>query len=483
MSVTTDATKTGLDPLTPAQIAALSGMVPSGGGLALDYGPAFPGTFPTATAGAAGVLTGYYAYFVTYITATGETDCTTATPTPVQVTSQQINLTNIPVSSDASVTGRKIYRTVDVTVSSDPTKMKQAYLVATLNDNTTTTYTDNTADATILTAAQVPAINTAAPYLYRGSAMLAGLIGNSVSLGQGALNTRTGYANTAVGVNAMQVNVSGVRNVSIGTLSLPANTTGSRNTAIGVHALNGNVAGSDQTAVGYGALFSYTDATQTNINTGVGSYALYNLASGGGNTAIGLQAGQQLTTGINNTLIGFQAGQGTAGANNAQGNSSVGYSALAKLGNGSNFNSVFGMFALSNATSGSFNTAMGYNALGASVSASSNVGIGPYAGSYETASHSIYIDNRDRTNLAGGKANALIYGVTAAAAKDQVLKLNAAVTKLVTTVSNLPSAATVGVGAEAFVTDASGPTFGATVTGGGAVAVPVYSDGTNWKVG
>ena len=43
--------------------------------------------------------------------------------------------------------------------------------------------------------------------------------------------------------------------------------------------------------------------------------------------------------------------------------------------------------------------------------------------------------------------------------------------------------ATYGAGARAFVTDASGPTFGATVVGGGAVKVPVYSDGTNWKVG
>jgi hypothetical protein len=51
------------------------------------------------------------------------------------------------------------------------------------------------------------------------------------------------------------------------------------------------------------------------------------------------------------------------------------------------------------------------------------------------------------------------------------------------TVATLPSAATSGVGARSFVTDASAPTFGATVSGGGAVAVPVYSDGTNWKVG
>jgi hypothetical protein len=51
------------------------------------------------------------------------------------------------------------------------------------------------------------------------------------------------------------------------------------------------------------------------------------------------------------------------------------------------------------------------------------------------------------------------------------------------TVATLPSAATAGKGARSFVTDALLPAFGATVATGGAVAVPVYSDGTNWKVG
>jgi hypothetical protein len=51
------------------------------------------------------------------------------------------------------------------------------------------------------------------------------------------------------------------------------------------------------------------------------------------------------------------------------------------------------------------------------------------------------------------------------------------------TVATLPSAASLGAGARTFVTNASGPTFGSTVVGGGAVFVPVYSDGTNWKVG
>jgi hypothetical protein len=51
------------------------------------------------------------------------------------------------------------------------------------------------------------------------------------------------------------------------------------------------------------------------------------------------------------------------------------------------------------------------------------------------------------------------------------------------TVSTLPSAETSGAGARTFVTDALAPTFGATVAAGGAVFVPVYSNGTAWKVG
>lgn len=48
---------------------------------------------------------------------------------------------------------------------------------------------------------------------------------------------------------------------------------------------------------------------------------------------------------------------------------------------------------------------------------------------------------------------------------------------------SLPSAATVGSGARAFINDALTPAFGSAAVGGGAVAVPVYSDGTNWIVG
>jgi hypothetical protein len=66
-------------------------------------------------------------------------------------------------------------------------------------------------------------------------------------------------------------------------------------------------------------------------------------------------------------------------------------------------------------------------------------------------------------------------------------QLNSVVSNLqsppVYVVAKLPSAVDAGIGAKSFATDASAPTFGATVVGGGAIPVPVYSDGTNWKVG
>lgn len=47
------------------------------------------------------------------------------------------------------------------------------------------------------------------------------------------------------------------------------------------------------------------------------------------------------------------------------------------------------------------------------------------------------------------------------------------------TVATLPSAAA-NTGAICYVTDASAPTYNATVTGGGAVLTIVFSNGTNW---
>jgi hypothetical protein len=51
------------------------------------------------------------------------------------------------------------------------------------------------------------------------------------------------------------------------------------------------------------------------------------------------------------------------------------------------------------------------------------------------------------------------------------------------TVATLPAASASLLGARYFVTDANATTFASVVAGGGANNVPVYCDGTNWRIG
>jgi len=49
------------------------------------------------------------------------------------------------------------------------------------------------------------------------------------------------------------------------------------------------------------------------------------------------------------------------------------------------------------------------------------------------------------------------------------------------TVATLPAAG--NTGAREFVTDANATTFASIVAGGGSNGVPVYDDGTHWRIG
>jgi len=51
------------------------------------------------------------------------------------------------------------------------------------------------------------------------------------------------------------------------------------------------------------------------------------------------------------------------------------------------------------------------------------------------------------------------------------------------TVATLPAASTSNAGTRTFVSDSTTTTFGSTVVGGGSNTVPVYSNGTGWKIG
>lgn len=114
------------------------------------WGIVAPTTAPTGAATGSGPLTGTYYYTVTFgngtIQESGQGYNTTTQQTVVSAaivaTSQDISLTGIPVSTDPQVTVRNIYRLGGGNGTWN--------LVGTIDDNTTTTYTDSLADGDVL---------------------------------------------------------------------------------------------------------------------------------------------------------------------------------------------------------------------------------------------------------------------------------------------------------------------------------------------
>lgn len=145
-----------------------------------------------------------------------------------------------------------------------------------------------------------------------------------------------------------------------------------------------------------------TGTLSTNTAVGVGVLAGSN-SGGGSNTAVGYNSMAANTTGQTNTAVGVQTlDSNTTGSNNT----ALGYNSLTN-------------------TSGSTNTAIGAESL-VSSSGSGNVAVGYSAGRFETGSNAFYVDNQSRTNTAGDKAGALLYGTFNATASSQTLKTNAA---------------------------------------------------------
>lgn len=110
------------------------------------HGVPAPTSAPSAVSAATGVLTGDYRYKIVYVNSglvEGNAGASTAT---FAVTSGTIGLSGIPVAPQSfGVNTRRIYRT-----EAGGSTWKR---VATLNDNTTTTYHDNIADASLGVAA------------------------------------------------------------------------------------------------------------------------------------------------------------------------------------------------------------------------------------------------------------------------------------------------------------------------------------------
>jgi hypothetical protein len=141
-------TPPAFEPLTIAEVSAqlrldATNQEPAPGALACALAsPAAPGS----------VTNGAHRYLVTFVTADGETQAGTESAVVTVVdaaTNGQVKLTGIPVGSSL-VTARKLYRTQAAgTVF---------LLLATIANNTATTYTDNLADGSL--GAGAPSANT-----------------------------------------------------------------------------------------------------------------------------------------------------------------------------------------------------------------------------------------------------------------------------------------------------------------------------------
>lgn len=136
-----------IEPLTIAEVRKHLLLDSSSG----EPAPAAP-TLALAGAGAGNVDNGAHRYRATFVTADGEThggDISDAITVVDKTVNGRVSVSGIPIGG-SRVTARKLYRTV--AGGSD------YLLLTTIADNSTTTYTDNTADSGL--GAAVPSTNT-----------------------------------------------------------------------------------------------------------------------------------------------------------------------------------------------------------------------------------------------------------------------------------------------------------------------------------
>jgi hypothetical protein len=221
---------------------------------------------------------------------------------------------------------------------------------------------------------------------------------------------------------------------------------------------------SSNVAVGDTSLMMLSSGSATN-NTAVGYNSAFGITSAPHNVSVGASSLYTSSTGAYNTAIGSQSLFNSNGASNV----AVGYRALYTETSGQ-YNVAVGVDSLFLKNSGDSNVAIGYQAANSLTAGDNNVVIGYDADvSSATVSNEITLGNSSITSLR-------VPGLTLTAGAKWI-------NNGTQTVAALVAAATAGAGARAVVTDANATTFHAIVAGGGANVVPVFSDGTNWRIG
>ena len=158
-------------------------------------------------------------------------------------------------------------------------------------------------------------------------------------------------------------------------------TTGGKNIAIGLGALYGgntNLTASDGQNIGIGTSAMSTLEGTASYNVGLGPYVANNLTTGSNNLLIGLNAGGNISTSSNNISIGnYSMGLGSTKLTNATGaNVAIGNYAGYSINATGTYNSLLGSNSGQYLTTGSYNSGIGYTSLGGITTGSYNVAIG-----------------------------------------------------------------------------------------------------------
>jgi len=304
-------------------------------------------------AGAGNIPAGTYYYGVMFYSSEGDTGVKgTSYPARPSITSSsnfKVDLSNIPISPDPRVIGRKIYRSQAGT-SGD---YYYLYHIGTIADNTTTTWTDNTGIDTTADDWLYNKNNKTTGIFYIGTTQGC-LIGDYItffgkgcggnitkatsSAGFGTLclsSLTTGGSNAAFGHGAASSLTTGSHNIAMGYAALQGNQTGTGNVALGSYAVRNNNTKSYHycVGIGYHTLFGLDESNNYNIGLGYqagnyaqASYGIYIgrragfCASatdiGNSNLAIGDLAGRALSTGSKNILIGYAVELASPTSNN-----------------------------------------------------------------------------------------------------------------------------------------------------------------------
>jgi hypothetical protein len=259
--------------------------------------------------------------------------------------------------------------------------------------------------------------------------------------------------------------------------------TGTNNAILGSGTGGGLSAGHDNTLIGQGAGTS-SDVSEL---TAIGSNAAIAYSVGGNPqmVAVGFDAGVNLQSGTGNTFIGFECAGVASSVKTGSNNTFL----------GANITNTAGSIGTANPSSlVAISTGDGVLRFWVDASSNDNVVIGINTPTFAN------LTGGNNTLIGGGSSittgnHNVILGKAAGAAaltNNIILANNAGTTGAtfdggvtwaypVTTVAGLPAAGTAG--RRSFVTDATLAVFASIVAGSGANGVPVYDDGTNWRIG